>query len=143
MVTVAEPNPSKDRWLRAIAYGLLAEVATIVTIIVIVMLYRFVFARGLSDAEYMAFGGRVGAIVGPVGGTIYVFIFARLLMRMIESRWIPHGIIVAIGAIALSVAGSIAGHQGVPSGYIVASALKLAAGAAAGFLASRRAARIT
>jgi len=142
-VAVAELNPTKDRWLRAIAYGLLAEVATILTIIVIVMVYRFVIARGLSDAEYMAFGGRVGATVGPIGGTIYVFIFAQLLMRRIESHWIAHGILVAIGAIALSVAGSIAGHQGVPSGYIVASVLKLVAGAAAGFLASRRAVEIT
>jgi len=142
-VTAAELTPTRDRWLRAIAYGLLAEVATIITIIVIVMLYRFVIARGLSDAEYMAFGGRVGTIVGPIGGAIYVFIFARLLMRRIETRWVAHGILVATGAIALSVAGSIAGHQGVPSGYIAASALKLIAGAAAGFLASRRAVEIT
>ena len=141
-MTAAELAPTKNRWLRAFAYGLLAEVATIITIIVIVMLYRFVLARGLSKTEYDAFGAQVGAIVGPVGGTIWVFVFARLLMRRLESRWVAHGIVVAIGAIVLSVAGSIAGHQGVPAGYVLASILKLIAGPAAGYLAARRVAPV-
>jgi len=63
-------------------------------------------------------------------------------MRRLESRWVAHGIVVAIGAIVLSVAGSIAGHQGVPAGYVLASILKLIAGAAAGYLAARRVAPV-
>jgi hypothetical protein len=138
-VTSVEAPARRDRWLRAIGYGLLAEISTIITIVVVVMLHKFVFARGLSEADYTAFGERVGALVGPVGGTLYTFIFARLLMPRLTSRFLAHGIVVALAAIALSIAGSIAGHQGVPAGYLLASALKLIAGALAGFLYARSA----
>jgi hypothetical protein len=120
-----------------VGYGLLAEISTIVTIIAITILYRNVFVRGLSESAYAAFNERTGAIVGIVGGTLYTFLFARRLTRQILAGFIAHGIVVAVAAIALSVLGSIAGHQGVPPAYILASALKLGAGALAGFLAAK------
>jgi nucleoside permease NupC len=132
-------NPALgDRWLRAGGYGLLAEFATIVTIIAITVLYRNAFARGLTEPAYAAFNARTGAIIGIVGGTVYTFLYARRLMRRISARFIVHGIVVAVAAIALSVLGSIAGHRGVPPAYILASALKLAAGVLAGFLAAKQ-----
>jgi hypothetical protein len=124
-----------DRWLRAFFYGLLAEVATIVTIIAIVLLYRYVLAKNLTDADYAAFGMRTGEMVGIIGGTLYTFLFARLVTRGLPARRIAHGIVVALAAIALSVGGSLAGHHGLPAGYVLATLLKLAAGALAGFLA--------
>jgi hypothetical protein len=136
-LTVPEIPARSDRWLRAIAYGLLAEIATILTIIAVVMIYRYMLARGHTDLEYAAFGEQVGAIIGVVGGTIYTFLFARLLMRRLSSHHVAHGIVLALAAVALSVGGSIAGHQGVPAAYLLASALKLAAGALAGFMATR------
>jgi hypothetical protein len=126
------------RWLRAVGYGLLAEVATIITIVVIVMLYRYAIARGLTESDYAAFNDRVGAVVGVVGGTLYTFLFARLLMRHVSTRFIAHGVVVALAAVALSIGGSIAGHHDVPTAYVLASALKIVAGGLAGFLAMRR-----
>jgi len=137
-LTSDETPVKKDRLIRSVGYGLLAEISTIVTIIAITVLYRYVFVRGLTEPSYAAFNQRTGAIVGIVGGTLYTFLFARRLMRRISARFIAHGSVVAIAAIALSVLGSIAGHQSVPSAYILASALKLAAGALAGFLAAKR-----
>ncbi|GAC1456165.1 MAG: hypothetical protein PVSMB1_05770 [Gemmatimonadaceae bacterium] len=124
-----------DRWLRAIGYGLLAEVSTIVTIIAAAMVYRYVFARGQAAADYAVVNDHIGAAIGVIGGTLYTFLFARALMRHVSTRFIPHGIVVALAAIALSVGGSIAGHHGVPAAYMMASALKIIAGALAGFLA--------
>jgi len=121
-----------------VGYGLLAEISTIVTIIAITVLYRYVFVRGLTEPSYAAFNKRTGAIIGLVGGTLYTFLFARRLTRRISARFVAHGVVVAIAAIALSVLGSIAGHRSVPSAYILASALKLAAGALAGFLAAKQ-----
>ncbi len=130
--------PAKgDRWLLAIGYGLLAEVATILTIVLVVMLYRYALARGLPETDYASFGERAGALIGILGGTLYTFAFARRLMRRVSSRFIAHGIVVALAAIALSVGGSIAGHQGVPAGYLLASALKLIAAILAGSLYGR------
>lgn len=127
-----------DHWLRAISYGLLAEVSTVVTIIAVAMLYRYVFSRGLTSAEYNVFNASVGAVVGMVGGTLYTFLLAQRLMRYVSARFMAHGIVAALAAVALSVGGSIAGHHGVPPGYVLASALKIIAGALAGFLATRR-----
>src|SRR5881628_2424522 len=103
-MTTPDITPPKDRWLRAIGYGLLAEIATIITIVAVVLLYKYVFARGLSDADYIVFAARTGAILGVIGGTLYVYLFAHLLMRRLSSRFVAHGIVVAIAAIVLSVA---------------------------------------
>jgi hypothetical protein len=127
----------RSRWLRAVGYGFLAEFTTVLTIILIVQVYTHFVARGLTDADFAALGQRVGLVVGTVGGTFYTYLFARLVMLGLSSRFVAHGIVVALTAIAFSVAGSIAGHHGVPAGYILSSALKLVAGALAGFLYSR------
>ena len=124
----------RDRWLRAVGYGLLAEVLTVLTIIAIVMSYRFLFARGLSDADYAAFGMHTGKTVGTVGGMLFTFFCARQLMLRLRRRFVEHGLVVAVAAIAFSVGGSLAGHHGLPDGYLLASVLKLAAGALAGFV---------
>jgi hypothetical protein len=129
----APANPVRsDRWLRAIGYGLLAEISTINTIILVTVLYRYVFSRGLADAQYAGFNDRVGEVVGIVGGTLFTFLFARRLMRLLSRRFIAHGIVLALVAVALSVGGSIAGHHDVPRAYMLASVLKLAAGVCAG-----------
>lgn len=126
-----------DRWLRTVGFGLLAEVLTVLTIIAIVMAYRYLFARGMSDGDYAAFGFQTGRVVGTVGGALFTFVSAWLLMPRLSRRFVEHGVVVAVAAIAFSVGGSIAGHKGVPAGYPLASALKLAAGALAGVLYSR------
>ena len=126
-------NPGRsDRWLRAIGYGLLAEISTIVTIILVTVLYKYVFARGLPDAQYVAFNDRVGEVVGIVGGTLFTYLFARRLVRQLSNRFIAHGVVLALVAVAASVGGSIAGHHDVPRAYILASVLKLGAGIFAG-----------
>jgi len=138
VTTDATAPAGREHWLRAIGYGLLAEVATIITIIAAALLHHYVFRRGLSDAEYAAFGEQAGAVLGVLAGTIFVYLFANLLMRRVTANHVAHGIVVAIAAIALSVGGSLAGHHGVPRAYLFASLLKLVAGAFAGFRASNR-----
>jgi hypothetical protein len=76
-------------------------------------------------------------LLGLVAGTIYTFLFARTIMPRLSARFVEHGLVVAAAAVAFSVGGSLAGHHGVPNAYILASALKLAAGALAGFLIAR------
>lgn len=136
-MTIFESPAKKQPWLRALGYGFLAEFTTVITIILIVQVYSRFFVRGLTDAEFAALGERVGMTVGTIGGTLYTYIFSRLLMPALAGRFIEYGIVVALTAIAFSVSGSVAGHHGVPAGYILASLLKLAAGALAGFLYSR------
>lgn len=136
-MTSAEIAARRDRWFLAIGYGLLAEFATILTIVLVITLYQYAFFRGGSPADYAHVGEIVGMVVGVFGGALYTFSFARQLMRKISSHFIAHGVVVALAAIALSVAGSIAGHQSVPASYIWASILKIIAGAAAGVIYQR------
>ena len=131
-MTAPVTQARSDHWLRAIGYGLLAEISTILTIILVTVLYRYVFARGLPDTAYPIVNDRVGEVVGIVGGTLFTYLFARRLMRHLSDRFIAHGVVLALVAVALSVGGSIAGHHDVPRAYILASVLKLAAGVFAG-----------
>jgi len=128
---------ANERWLRAFAYGLLAEVATVAAIVATVMAHRHLIRPGRSEAYYGGFSARAGFIVGAFGGAAFVFLFARLVMRHVNAHRISHGMTVAAGAIALSIAGSLAGHGTVPASYLLASALKLVAGAVAGYASSR------
>jgi hypothetical protein len=121
-----------------VGYGFLAEFMTVLTVIAIAQSYAHFFTGGPSDPDYAAIGTRVGGIVGIVGGALYVYLFARLMMGLLTSRFIAHGLVVALTAIAFSIGGSIAGHHGVPLLYVLASILKLAAGTLAGFLAAKQ-----
>ena len=112
---------------------------TVLTVIAIVQSYAHFFTGGPSDPDYAAIGMRVGGIVGIVGGALYVYLFARLMMGLLTSRFVAHGAVLALSAIAFSIAGSLIGHHGVPLLYMLASLLKLAAGVLAGYLAARRA----
>jgi len=136
-VTSPEFTAPRARWPLAVGYGLLAEFATIITIVAVVMAHKYVFARGLSELEYASFGQRAGGWIGVWGAAIYTYIFARRLMPRVSSRFSEHGIVVALAATGLSIAGSIAGHQAVPYAYILAALLKIVAGARAGFVYNR------
>lgn len=136
-MTTSQIPARKNRWLRAVGYGFLAEFATVITIILTVQSYVHIFGRDQTAAHYAAFGQEVGQNVGVVGGTIWTYLFAQRLMPRLTGRFMAHGVVVALTAIAFSIGGSIAGHQGVPAAYLLASVLKLAAGALAGFLYSR------
>lgn len=139
-MTAPPARTDRNRWLAALGYGLLAEVCTIVTIILISLIYKFGVARGMTDAAYEAFNQKMGGAVGIVGGTVFVYLFARIITRRVTANFVGHGLLVAVTAIVVSVTGSIAGHQGVPSGYILASILKIVAGWFAGFQGGKPAA---
>jgi uncharacterized membrane protein YebE (DUF533 family) len=120
---------------------LLAELLTVLTIIAIVMSYRFLFARGLSNADYDSFGLQTGRIVGTAGGALFTFFLARQLMHRLTRHFLEHGVVVAVAAIAFSIGGSLAGHHGLPDGYLLASVLKFGGGALAAVVYSRSTSR--
>jgi hypothetical protein len=135
---MAAPRSSSGHWVRAFSYGLLAEIATIVAIVITVQIYRRMVAPGLTDATYAAFDVRAGGVIGVIGGTIFTFVLAYALMSRLINRFIGHGLVVAAGAVLLQLAGSLAGHGGFPDMCVEADLLKLGAGWLAGFLAQRR-----
>lgn len=126
-----------SRWVRAFLFGVLAEVATILSIIATVQVYQRLIAPNLPPADYAAFGTSAGGIIGLTIGTIFVFLFAWPVVRSVSQHKMLHGLVVAIGAILLQLSGSMAGHGTFPRAYLYAVALKIIAGVAAGWLAWR------
>lgn len=127
----------QSRWIRAFLFGIIAEIATIASIIMAVLIYKNFVARGLTDAQYDHISQRAGGLVGLTLGTLFVFLLAWPVVRTVEKHRILHGSVVAFGAIALQLSGSLLGHGGLPMAYAYSVLLKLAAGAAAGWLAWR------
>lgn len=128
---------AQSRWVRAFLFGILAEFATIASIIIAVLIYKNFVARGLTPAQYDAISQRAGGIIGLTLGTLFVFLLAWPVVRTVAKHRILHGAVVAFGAIALQLSGSVLGHGGLPMAYAYSIVLKLAAGMAAGWLAWR------
>jgi hypothetical protein len=127
------------RWLKSFGAGVLAELATIALIVATVTLYKATAAR--TAAEIEAFGGEVGALVGGIGGAVMVFLLARWITRRVPGRHVAHGMVVALGAIALHLIGLLAGGAQPLAAAAAGDLLKLAAGAYAGFISARSAER--
>jgi hypothetical protein len=127
------------RWLRSFGAGVLAELATIALIVATVTLYKATGVR--TAAEIEAFGGEVGALVGGIGGAVLVFLFARWVTGRVPGRYVAHGMVVALGAIALHQIGLLAGGAQPVAVAVAGDLLKLAAGAYAGFISGRTAER--
>jgi putative membrane protein (TIGR04086 family) len=115
---------SNIRWGRVIAGGLLAEVALIVAIVPLGI--RLGPTTGDAFLHYTA---------GP-GSFLFCFLGALWVGRKLESRFVLHGVLVGIVAALFYIA--LTKLQPEPLAYIVAHVLKLAGGAAGGYVAQRR-----
>ncbi len=110
----------KLHWGRILVGGLLAEVVLIVAIVPL----------GLH------FGEAFLHTTAPPGSFITCFFAALWVGRRIESRFVLHGVLVGVVAALIYV--GLTRAQPEPLAYIVAHGLKLAGGAAGGFVAKRQ-----
>ena len=137
MTNVALEQPVRLRVVLSIAAGLLAEVFTIAVVAIVFFGHRLIAGQQTPD-ETQAFMMRAGSIVGPLFGVIFTFIMALWVARKAKGRYVAHGLLVGVGAAVIHVATTM----GAPGGYgmihAIADLLKLAAGVAAGLLATRR-----
>jgi hypothetical protein len=125
------------RVARALLFGVLAEVLTIITVGIVILGHR-VIAGGQTDQQLQAFGLRAAAIVGPVFGALYTFVMAFLVVHRVRSRPLAHGLLVALGAIVVHLLGAFGAPGGFRAVYLVADCLKLIAGGLGGLLAQRK-----
>lgn len=128
------------RFGRIVAFGLLAELATILLIVLTLLIHSRVFAAGQPQAVVDAFAQRLGAILGPVAGGVFTFGAAMLCTRPLEGRFRTHGVLVGVVAALLTVPGLMSAAASQRPLYLAATLLKLLAGLAGGALSERRAA---
>jgi hypothetical protein len=127
---------SDARWGRAVFYGVLAELSTIVVVIAVVATHSARNGGPMTDTT-SGFATTWGAIIGILGGAFFVYAFARWLGSALNARYVSHGLVVAGGAILLNLASTLGGAHGFDILHLWASALKLIAGAIGGWVASR------
>ena len=113
-------NPSRLHWGPIIAAGLLAEIALILAIVPLGLRLGNVFLR------YTA----------PPGSFATCFLAALWLSRKITSRFVLHGILVGVVATLFYL--TLTRFKPEPLAYVIAHILKLAGGAAGGYVAERR-----
>src|SRR5690242_10922370 len=123
----------KLRVVRAILFGIGAELLTILSIVLAVTVYR----GGHTAADVARFSAQAGLVIGPAGGALFTFFMAVWALRGVSGRYVTHGSIVAAAAIALHLLGVSAAPGGLRAIYLVADALKLVAGLAAGVVVGR------
>jgi hypothetical protein len=122
---------------RAVGFGLLAEVLTVVVIVAVMEVHaRFVAA---GDAARIAdFARRAPPVLGPSVGVLFTFIAAWIVARPLPERRRAHCIYVGVVTAALTIPGLLVGAPRERPLYIAAIAAKLIAGYAAGVLSERR-----
>jgi hypothetical protein len=130
-------NNSGLRPARAIGFGLLAEVLTVVVIVIVLQVHARLIAAG--DAGRIAdFAKRAPAVLGPAIGVLFTFIAAWSAARPLPERRRANGLSVGVVTALLTVPGLFAGVPEYRPIYLAAIVAKLIAGYAAGVLSERR-----
>lgn len=134
-ITAAE-RP-KLRAVRAVLFGIGAELLTILSIVLAVTVYRL---GGHTAGDVDHFSSQAGLLIGPAGGALYTFVMALASLRGVSDRFVVHGLIVGTGATAFHLLGVTHAPGGFQPIYLYADVAKLVAGALAGFIIARRSA---
>ena len=125
------------RWGRILLAGLLAEVTTIIIIVLIVTIYDFTVGAGQTEAQRQAFAGQAGYYVAPLAGAVATFLFALWVGRKAQMRIVLHGMLVSVVATLLSVGFLVAAPPQTRTMYIASYVLKLLSGYAGGLVAKK------
>jgi hypothetical protein len=119
------------RLARVIGFGLLAEVATALTILVVLQVHSRLIASG-DDQAITDFARRASAILGPGLGILFTYMAALRASGPMPDQARLHGFLVGVVAGILTIPGIFVGAPEMRPIYAGAIALKLAAGWAAG-----------
>ena len=117
---------------RIILFGVLAEVATIIVIVLVLAVHKQFIAAGQPQAVIGEFAERAPAVLGPAAGILFVFIGALLATRPLEQDFRRHGLLVGVVSALLTLPGLLAGDPSQRPIYLGSIVLKLVAGYLAG-----------
>ena len=120
----------RPRIARIVGFGLLAEVATTVIILVVLQIHARLIATG--DEAATSFARVAPAILGPGLGILFTYLAALRASRPVPDQARLHGVLVGVVTGLLTIPGIFAGAPEMRPIYAGAILLKLAAGWAAG-----------
>lgn len=121
-------GPQRILWGRAISYGLLTEAILIV-----------IFIAGLTLGTPDA----TDIVIAVVGSFVLPLVFAMVLGRRLQAKFVLHGVLIGAAAFAIFMALNVIGRvfqpdaPAQPLAYWIAHALKFVGGGVGGAIASR------
>lgn len=133
-----DTKQSSIHWVKILVAGLLAEIVTIIIIVLAVTIYNFTIGSGQTEEQKQAFAAQAGFYVAPVASVVLTFLFAFWVGRKVESKIVLHGTLVGVVATLLSVGFIFAAQPEVRIMYAASYILKLLSGYAGGVFAQKR-----
>jgi len=131
------------RWGRVLVAAILSELAVIAILVVTSVVYSFIVPAEQSKLAAQDIGERVGYYVAPPAGALATFVLVLWVARKLESNFIINGVAVGVVSVLLTcgfLAGARAEHRPM---YLVAFALRIAAGYVGGWVAQQRRNRLS
>ncbi len=133
-----DTKQSSIHWVKILVAGLLAEIVTIIIIVLAVTIYNFTIGSGQTEVQKQAFAAQAGFYVAPVASIVLTFLFAFWVGRKVKSKIVLHGTLVGVVATLLSVGFIFAAQPEVRIMYAASYILKLLSGYAGGVFAQKR-----
>jgi hypothetical protein len=119
---------SRIRWGRVIAAAVLSEVGVIVTLLAVILTYKFVISPGRSAAEYQQFGEVAGYYVAPAASGFAIFLSVFWMARKLTANFILNGTLVGVTAVVLTAGFLFGAKPGDRLMYIASYAIRILAG---------------
>ena len=126
------------RFGRVVAYGVIAELATALIIVITLTVHSRIIAAGQPQSVIDDFARQAPAVLGPLGGILFTLVAALLATRPLTDRIREHGAWVGVVTAAITLPMLIASTPADRPLYLAAIALKLVAGVMGGALSERR-----
>jgi hypothetical protein len=137
----AERKRSPIRWGRIVLGAVLSEVAVILLLLGITLVYSVAIAPGLSQAQYGEFGRLAGYYIAPTAGAISTFVMVLMFTRRLTSGFVANGTLTGIVSVLLTVGFIVTAKPEDRLMYGIAFVLRIAAGYLGG-LTSQKMSRV-
>jgi hypothetical protein len=124
----AERKRSDIRWGRIVLGAVLSEVAVILLLLAITLLYSVAIAPGLTQAQFGEFGRLAGYYVAPTAGAISTFVMVLLFTRSLNSGFVANGTLTGVVSVLLTVGFLVSAKPEDRLMYGIAFVLRIAAG---------------
>ena len=141
--TIPVEKKSAIRWKRIVLGAVFSELVVFAVIFIVIVVYQFILAPGLTAAEYDKFGQNVaGYYFAPPAGAVGTFIFGIWAARAMRSRAVKAGVLVGMISAVLAlpfIFGAKPEHQLM---YMISYAGRLVGGYWGGFVVQRMRGRL-
>lgn len=126
------------RWTRVLIGAVLSEAGVIAILLAAIAVYSRLFAPGITDAQYQALGARAGYYVAPTAGAVTTFLMVLWVGRGLDSAFVSNGVMVGIVSVILTSGFVFMATPEDRPMYLIAFALRIAAGYLGGRVAAKR-----